>query len=136
MFINFVHFSKNQLLVSFFLSIVFLVYFIYLHSDLYYFISYNFGFLGGYSSSFSCKVRLFESFLVSWHRLTSFYTFHLELLLVCSIHFETVCFYFHLSQSIFNLLFGYFVNPFLFNNMLLIHVCLFFPCTYLILTLS
>lgn len=60
-------FSKNKLLVSFYLfSCLFNLCFMYFCSDLWYFLpSTNFGLHFSFSSSLRCKVRLFEIFLVS-----------------------------------------------------------------------
>ena len=84
--------TKDLLSLSFF-SILLRICFTYCHSNLDYFLlSVNIGF---WFSFFMCKVRgLFEIFLASWISL-------LELLLMWSIDFGTLCFHFHLLQGIF-----------------------------------
>ena len=84
--------SLFLLSLSFF-SILLRICFTYCHSNLDSFLlSVNIGF---WFSFFMCKVRgLFEIFLASWISL-------LELLLMWSIDFGTLCFHFHLLQGIF-----------------------------------
>ena len=61
---------------------------------------YTLGFVcSSFSSSFRCKVRLFEIFLVAWCGLYC-HKFPSETCFDCVLYFGSLCFHFHLSRGI------------------------------------
>ena len=88
------------------LSFIDLIYWIFLASILFiwclmFIISFLLQILGFVYSFFRCKFKLFETFLISWSRPVSLWSFLLELLLPCLIDFRMLCFHFYSVQRIF-----------------------------------
>ena len=75
--------------ISFIFTLIFIIYFLLLTSCFAWF---------SFSSSFKCKFRLFEIFLVSWSRPALLQTSLLELPLLISVNFGMLSFHFHWSQ--------------------------------------